>query len=114
MKFIKDKNLVTIEYCRKLKEWIKSNPEAFFAKENEAYAWCDFECWPDWKRDRNHLIIKGEICIIDREWEGRHAYVVCQFYGNTRKVKDLYFVIWVDDLKRSDWRNGYFLIPDIR
>ncbi|MEK6881813.1 MAG: hypothetical protein AABY22_19500 [Nanoarchaeota archaeon] len=113
MKAIKDRSKITAEYCNKLEKWIKENSKKFFAKENEARSFCDFETWPDRPIDRNHLIMKGEVCIIDRKWEGRHAYVICQFYGNGRKVKDLYRVIFVDELKRSDWKNGYFLIPEL-
>lgn len=114
MKIIKDRKLITIDYCEKLKKYIKENPKQFFSKENEAYSWGDFEYWPDKKIDRNHLIISGEVCIIDREWNGLHAYVVCQLYAKGTKAKDLYLVIYVDELNRSDWRNGYFLIPDLR
>lgn len=115
MNTIKDKKLITWDYCRELEKWIKDNPEKFFAKENEADSWGDFICWPDKKTDRNHLIMPGEICIIDRMWNDHHSYVVCQFYGKEcRKVRDLYEVVRVDDLKRSDWKNGYFLIPNLK
>lgn len=113
MKYIKDRNKITAQYCNLLEDYIKKNPKKFFSKKNEADSWGDFIQWPNKKTDRNHLILKGEVCIIDRLYNGRHAYMVCQFYGDCRKVKDLYHVIYVDDLKRSDWRNGYFLIPDL-
>lgn len=114
MKTIKDRNLITAEYCTQLEAWIKENPLTFFGKDNECHGWGDFCYWPDKPMDRNHLIMSGEVCIIDRNWQGRHAYVVCQFYAKGTKVKDLYRVIWVDHLNRSDWKNGYFLIPDLR
>ena len=114
MKFIKDKNLITQEYCERLSDWILNNQAVFFADENFAVDWHDFEYWPDIKSDRKHLIMSGEVCIVDREWQDRHAYVVCLFYGKKRKIKDLFKVINVDKLDRANWRNGYFLIPDIR
>lgn len=113
MKTIKNKDLITPEYCTRLAKYIKENPSRFFAKENEAEAWCDFVDFPDKKTDRNHLILRGEVCIIDRVYNDRHAYMVCQFYGNCRKVRDLHFVLYIDELKKSDWRNGYFLIPNL-
>ncbi len=114
LKTIKARSKISPDYCLKLKKWIKKNPKKFFTKENEADSWGDFNLFPTKKTDRNHLIVKGEVCIIDRMWEGKHAYVVCMFYGNCRKVKELYLVVYVDELERKDWRNGYFLIPDLR
>jgi len=113
MRSIKDRKLITADYCNRLEKWIKKNPNIFFSEDNEADSWGDFLLFPDKKTDRNHLILRGEVCIIDRTYNGRHAYMVCQFYGNCRKVKDLYLVLYVDDLKRNEWRNGYFLIPDL-
>lgn len=115
MKSIKDRTAIGKGYCSVLREWIKDNASTFFSnRENEADSWGDFNRWTDSKTDRDHLIMPGEVCLIDRMWEGRHAYVVCQFYGKEcRKVRDLYLVVYIDELKRSDWRNGYFLIPDL-
>jgi len=112
MKYIKDKNKITANYLGELRVWIKEHQKEFFAIENEADSWFDFIAWPDKTTDRNHLIMLGEICIIDRLYEGKHAYMICQFYGE-RKARDLFFVCWVDDLDRAYWRNGYFLIPDL-
>lgn len=114
MKFIKDKSLITSEYCHDLKKWILKHQRSYFAKKNEADSWGDFICCPDKKTDRNHLIIKGEVCLIDRMWEGHHAYVVCQFYGDCRKVKDLALVVYIDELDRKYWKNGYFLLPKLK
>lgn len=113
MKTIKEASRITSEYCERLSAWILNNQDAFFADENKAVDWHDFNYWTDIKTDRNHLIINGEVCIVDRNWNGKHAYVVCKFYGERRKIKDLFRVVWVDQLERSKWRNGYFLIPDI-
>lgn len=115
MKTIKDRNKIGEGYCRVLHYWLKDNAGSFFPdKNNEADSWGDFERWSSSKTDRDHLIMPGEICLIDRMWKGRHAYVVCQFYGKEcRKVRDLFLVIYIDELKTSDWRNGYFLIPDL-
>lgn len=114
MKIIKKLEDMTLEQRYKLELFIKNYPKRFFSKENEAHSWGDFNRWPDHAHDRNHIIMSGEICIIDRIWEGRHCYVVCKFYAHGDKVKDLFPVVYVDDLRRSDWRNGYFLIPDLR
>lgn len=111
MKYIKDKERITAGYCERLGDWIKENAKTYFDKNNEADSWNDFERWPDKPTDRNHLIMNGEICVIDRMWEGRHAYVVCQMRKNG--CKDLWLVCYVDDLSRADWKNGYFLIPDL-
>jgi hypothetical protein len=112
-KVIKDRSRINEAYATRLGKFITHYPKIFFADSNKADSWADFETWPDKKTDRRHLIIKGEVCVIDRMWEGRHAYVISQFYGNGKKVKDLYLVCYVDDLKRTDWRNGYYLIPDL-
>lgn len=114
MKTIKDKKLVTTEYCKKLAEWIKKNQETYFTKENEADSWQDVCLFGDKKTDRNHIIMPGEVVLIDREWNGRHAYVVCQIYGKPFKhvkAKDLFLVVYIDELNRRFWKNGYYLLP---
>ena len=113
MKYIKKQKKITLDYCNQLAEYIRANSKTFFDKENEADSWGDFVLWPDKKTDRNHLILKGEICLIDRMWRGVHSYVICEFYGDCRKVKDLFHVINIDNLPRADWKNGYFLLPEL-
>ena len=113
-KTIKNANMITPEYCAELRLWIIGNQVKYFADNDEADSWGDFERWPDKKTDRNHLIMPGEVCLIDRMWEGRHAYVICQFYGKEcRKVRDIALVVYIDELERKHWRNGYFLLPDL-
>lgn len=114
MKYIKKEEEMTLEQRSKLEIFIRDYSQVFFDKDNEADSWGDFNRFPDMKTDRNHLVVSGEICVIDREWKGRHAYVVCKLYAHGDKAKDLFPVVFVDELKRSDWRNGYFLIPDLR
>jgi hypothetical protein len=115
MKTIKDKKLINQEYCEELAHWLIDNQETYFVKENEADAWQDFCYWSDRPTDRYHLVMPGEVCLIDREWNGRHAYVVCQIYGSkeTQHAKDLFLVIYIDKLSRNYWKNGYFLLPDL-
>jgi hypothetical protein len=117
MKFIKDEKLITWEYVKKLHDFILKNQETFFLKENEADHWRDFEFWPDKKTDRNHLIMPSEICLIDREINGVHCYVICKILGkiNTSKPRVIHIdrVINIEELDRNYWKNGYFLLPDL-
>lgn len=108
---IKDKEYLTAGYCKRVGDWIKNNPKIFFDVSNEAEWWEDFNHWPTKSTDRQHLVLNGEVCVIDRMWNGQHAYVACQMRKNG--CKDLYLVCYVSELKRSDWKNGYFLLPDL-
>lgn len=113
-KIIKKSTDMSLEQKTKLEIFIKKYPHIFFAEENGACSWGDFSRWPNKETTRNHLIMPEEVAVIDRKWHGRHTYVVCQFYGNGDKVKDLFPLVYVDELQRHEWRNGYFLIPDLR
>lgn len=111
MKYIKLKEQVTRDYVTKLHDYIKENAHDYFLPENEAHSELDFEVFPTIKTDRNHLIKSGELCLIDREWEGVHSYVICRFYARCTKAEDLFKVIEVSEIDRAHWRNGYFMLP---
>jgi len=113
MKYIKDKNLISVSYCRELREYILKNQNTFFLKENKAVSWTDFETWPDKvNTDRDHLILPKEVMLIDRMWGGYHSYCICTISKN-RKAKDLMKVIEIRELDRNNWKNGYFLLPNL-
>ena len=116
-KYIKEESLITDEYVKKLHDYILENQATFFLKENEADHWRDFEFWPDKKTDRNHLILPKEVCLIDREFDGVHSYVICKISGKVDtskpRCKHIAKVIEIDELNRANWRNGYFLLPNL-
>lgn len=115
--YIKEEKLITPEYVLKLHDYILENQETFFQKENEADHWRDFEFWPDKKTDRNHLILMNEVCLIDREVDGEHCYVICKISSkidtSKARVKHVANVIKIDELNRNYWKNGYFLLPNL-
>lgn len=115
-KYFKKREEFGLLYVDQLKKHILENAAQFFAKENEAESWFDFCNWSTKKTDRDHLVMPGEVCLIDRQWNGRHAYVICKVWGSVKKprCKDLLLVCYVDELSRMDWRNGYFLLPVIK
>lgn len=107
---IKDEKLITPEYVAWLHDWILKNQKQYFLDPNFiAYSWCDFEYFNK-TCSRRTLCMPNEIMLIDRLWEGKHCYVICKITPR-RKGKDLFKVIEIDELERSSWRNGYFLLP---
>jgi len=117
MKIIKDKKLITVEYVKKLKEWIIKNQATYFLnKDNEAKHWRDFNHYGN-PCDRKHLVLNTEVLLIDREIDGIHCYVICRILGKSDnpkpRVEQVAKVIDIDDLNRDYWRNGYFLLPEL-
>jgi hypothetical protein len=114
MKTIKNLDKMTFSTAQ-LTEYILKNTKEVFSKENEADSFADFCRWPDSKTDRNHLIMPGEVCLIDRNYNGESWIMICKFYGkdNGDKVKDLYPVIETEKIWNKGFHCGYFLIPDL-
>lgn len=113
MGIIKNKDLITPDYARKLAVYLIQMGKEYFTKENEADSWDDFCRWEDSPTDRVHLIMPGEVCLIDRNYQGEHWYVIC-YFRKSGKVVDFMPVIKIDGLKYGSWRNGYFLLPDFK
>jgi len=115
LEIIKDKKLITKEYVAKFKQWLLENQKEYFIK-SEATHWRDFCCWGK-QIDRTHLILNTEVMLIDREIDGVHCYVICRILGNSDnpkpRVEHVAKVIEIDELNRSYWRNGYFLLPKL-
>lgn len=111
-KIVKDKKLCTPEYIALLREWIIRNQKEYFVDPDfDAHSWCDFNDFGQNRAmTRRQLCLPGEVFLIDRLWQGQHYYVICTVSAG-RRCKDLFPVVKVDDLRRSDWRNGYFLLP---
>lgn len=112
MGILKDKDLITPDYASKLAVYLLQVGSQFFDKRNEADSWEDFCRWNK-SCDRNHLIMPGEVCLIDRNYHGEHWYVIC-YFRKSGKVVDLMPVIKIDGMKYGSWRNGYFLLPDFK
>lgn len=115
MKVIKDEKECTPEYLERLRQYLRQNAGAFFNdKNNKACAWNDFEYFNK-TTDREHLCLPNEVMLIDREWRGKHSYVICRISASKtkQKAKDLVQVIEISELKYGDWCNGYFLLPRI-
>ena len=114
-RFLKTKGEISVGYVMQFKKWLLLHQEDYFNnKDNKAKHWRDF-CHFNSTTDREHLVMKDEIMLIDREINGVHCYVICRIYGNvessTARVKHIAKVINIDDLERNFWRNGYFLVP---
>lgn len=109
---LKDKKAITPEYVQKLRDYILKHQNTFFRKENEADAWCDFVKWPDSKTDRRHLCMPGEPFLVDRSVDGDHVYCVSTISENAKITMEVP-VIKVSELYMAEWKNGYFLLPQI-
>ncbi len=117
MEIIKDKKLITPEYVDKLKGWILENQSTYFSnKDNEARHWRDY-CRFGNPYDRKHLVLKDEVLLIDRKFDGVHCYVICRIFGNPEnpkpRVEHVAKVIEIKKLSYDYWRNGYFLLPKL-
>jgi len=105
-------------YTIKLKNWLLANQSIYFDT-FKACHWLEFDYWyqennSEKKISRRELVMKDEFLLIDREIDGVHMYVICQIIGKKKKIcRDICPVIKVDDLDRSCWKNGYFLLPNI-
>ena len=112
MGILKDRSLITPDYPSKLAVYLLQVGPQFFRKENEADSWDDFCRW-NTPCDRTHLIMPGEVCLIDRNYKGEHWYMIC-YFTKAGKVVDYAPVIKIDGMKYGSWRNGYFLLPDFK
>jgi len=109
-KFIKDKNLLTTDYCRKLKEHIIKNAKTFFLKENHACHESDFDFFNK-TTDREHLVKYDEVFLVDRkDRNGNRCYVIC-LKNSKDKIKHLEEIVRISELNPVEWRSGYFLLP---
>lgn len=120
MKVIKDCEKICLQYVDELRNWIVENQRTYFRnKDFKAYSWQDFDHFYKHgsmkKVSRRELVMPGEPLIIDRDYGGVHAYVICTITGQKRKqVNHLYHLIDIADLEPDVWRNGYFLVPNIK
>lgn len=114
-------NQSTRDYAIELFNYLKENATEYFNNpDNKATDMRDFETWPDNKVDRDHLVMYGELMLVDLETAVcDHAYVICQVTKGRHKLasgrvvhlKPIESVIPVDTIRKSNWRNGYFLLP---
>lgn len=115
MRVVKEIDLCTDEYVSKLRQYLLENAHAYFHdKNNEACAFNDFEFFNK-TTDREHLCMPDEVMLIDRDWKGIHSYVICTVSKSKEKqrCRDLIQVIQIRDLQYGDWKNGYFLLPEL-
>lgn len=123
MRFYKKQSELPRGYYADLYLYLKSRSNEFFSnKDNRAIDMRDFETWPNSPVDRDHLVLYGEIMLVDLEMpECDHAYVICEVTRGKHKLssgrvvhlKPLQSIIPIVDINSSDWRNGYFLLPKI-
>lgn len=111
------KSLVGVDieaYLENLKQWILDNQETYFTDPDYgAMSYCDFNDFNKTNVARRNLCMPDELMLIDRQDKrGVHMYSITSI-TKQRKAKDHYFVIEVDLLSRKNWRNGYFLLPDL-
>ena len=110
---LKDKKVAQSNYyIQKLAEYIPNNMESIFADENMADAWCDMVTFPTMKSDREHICMPDEPFLVDRNVNGVHTFCVCTISEN-RRITSEFPVIAVEELPKHQWRNGYFLLPNL-
>ncbi len=115
MKVVKDEAECTPEYVEKLRAFLLENAAAYFGdKNNEAKSFSDFDYFNQ-TTDREHLCMPDEVMLIDRDWHGIHSYVICRVSKGKEKqrVTDIQPVVRIRELKYGDWKNGYFLLPQL-
>lgn len=112
MNVIKKAPLDIMQYAHELKAWIIENQYEYF-KNYRAVAWQDFDHWKDSEVTRNKLVMPDEHLLIDRDFEGAHTLVICKISKSkeNQRVNQLYPVVKISKL--LEWRNGYFLLPDL-
>lgn len=105
-----------------LHNYLMSHGKEFFENPDfNAVDMRDFETWPNHPVDRDHLVMYGELMLVDLEMpECDHAYVICQSTRGRHKLssgrvvhlKPIKSVMPIRNLP-SDvrWKNGYFLLP---
>jgi hypothetical protein len=108
-------------YAAQLCEYLKVHTMSFFDnRDNKAKDIRDYEKWPDEAVDRTHLVMFGEIMLVDLEMpECDHAYVICEVTKRKHKLasgrlvnlKPLKSVLPIVDIPNHFWRNGYFMLP---
>lgn len=111
------KSLIGIDievYLENLKRWILENQETYFTDPDyQSTSWCDFEDFKKTSVSRRSLCLPDEMMLIDRQDKrGVHMYAITSI-SKKRKATDHYFVIEVGQLEAGNWRNGYFLLPDL-
>lgn len=100
-------------YIKALHDYILKNQETFFARDNEATSWYDFNTFPkQLDACRDELCMPHEPFLVDRDHDGVHTYCICT-QSNKGKITSQVPVIKVEELDRKYWRNGYFLLPDL-
>jgi hypothetical protein len=109
---IKKVPLDYMTYAEKLKEWLIQNQKEYFEK-YKARAWNDFDYWHNIQTTRRELVMPDEHMVIDRFFEGEHMLVICRISKSKKnqRCKHIVPVIKVSEL--DNWRNGYFLLPDL-
>ncbi len=125
-KFYKIFKELPLGYPAQLHEWLKvtKNANDYFQNAgNKATDMRDFEAWPDNPVDRNHLVMYGEIMLVDLEMpECNHAYVICEVTRGRHKLssgrvihlKPLVSIMPIKNLPADvNWKNGYFLLPKL-
>lgn len=113
MKILKNKEVMDEAYITALHDYILENQKIFFAKENEATSWYDFNTFPQQLETcRDTLCMPNEPMLIDRDHDGVHTYCICTI-SEKGKITSEVPVIEVSKLDRNCWRNGYFLLPEI-
>lgn len=121
--YIKLKEQITPEYVNQLRDWIITNAKNYFTdKKYDATHWTDFDFFgvrgSKRKLDRLHLVMPEEVLLIDRKHKDEHWYVICQVfederYANNKRCIHIAPVVKVNEIKYGDWRNGYFLLPNL-
>lgn len=95
--------------------------EYFSSNDFNAVDMRDYETWPNFPVDREHLVMYGELMLVDLEMpECDHAYVICQVTKGRHKLasgrmvhlKPIKSVMPIRNLPSDvNWKNGYFLLP---
>ena len=127
IRFYKKLSDLPQDYPVRLAQYLREHAAEFFSNaDNKATDQRDFDTWPTYPVDREHLVTWGELLLVDLEYPTKrkandHCYVICEVTRRRHKLvsgrvvhlKPLAGVIPIDELRGKDWRNGYFLLPKI-
>src|SRR5690349_4404369 len=87
-RFYKKLSELPEDYAVQFYDYLKEHTKEYFENpDNKATDMRDFELWPEYPVDRNHLVMYGEIMLVDIETEVcDHAYVICQVTRGRHKL----------------------------
>lgn len=117
-KFYKKDHTLPKNYINHLISFLKDGSYDFENKDMKATDWRDFETFFWAKCDREHLVLNGEIMLVDLEkYDNKTWLVLCKATlkkhklssGRVVHLKPLSYLLPIDEI--PNYKPGYWLLP---